>query len=119
MIRLFDLNIEEVLENWEVHHAVREIIANALDEQVLARTADPEIAKGRDGWHVRDFGRGIQIQHFTQNENPEKLASAGGVIGKFGVGLKDALATFHLALWDVPSQDSCEDRLRRHQDVAR
>ncbi|HEY6204249.1 MAG TPA: ATP-binding protein, partial [Candidatus Limnocylindria bacterium] len=70
-------------------------IANALDEQVLTRTADPEIAKGQDGWHVRDFGRGIQIQHFTQNENPEKLASAGGVIGKFGVGLKDALATFH------------------------
>ncbi len=95
MIRLFDLNIEEVLENWEVHHAVRELIANALDEQVLTRTTDPEIVKSRDGWHIRDFGRGIQIQHFTQNENPEKLAASGGVIGKFGVGLKDALATFH------------------------
>lgn len=29
-IRIFDLNIEEVLENWEVEHALREIIANAL-----------------------------------------------------------------------------------------
>src|SRR6266849_6017668 len=101
MIRLFDLNIEEVLENWEVHHAVREIIANALDEQVLTATKDPEIMKSQDGWHVRDFGRGIQIDHFTQNENPEKLAAPGGVIGKFGVGLKDALATFHRSRIEV------------------
>ena len=27
----FDLNIEKILENWEVYHALREIIANALD----------------------------------------------------------------------------------------
>lgn len=33
--RYFDLNIEQVLENWEVCHAVREIIANALDETTL------------------------------------------------------------------------------------
>ena len=69
--RLFDLNIEEVLENWELHHVIREIIANALDEQVLSRTAAPEIVKERDGWHVRDLGRGIRIEHFTQNENPD------------------------------------------------
>lgn len=29
-IRKFDLNVEEILENWEISHAVREIIANAL-----------------------------------------------------------------------------------------
>lgn len=92
---LFDLNIEEVLENWELQHAIREVIANALDEQLLSETRPPEIARARDGWHVRDFGRGIEIRHFTQNENPEKLAAPAGVIGKFGVGLKDALATFH------------------------
>lgn len=34
-IREFDLNIEKILENWEVYHAIREIIANALDEQIL------------------------------------------------------------------------------------
>jgi hypothetical protein len=44
---------------------------------------------------VRDYGRGLQIEHFTLNENEEKLASEAGIIGKFGVGLKDALATFH------------------------
>ena len=94
MSKKFDLNIEDVLENWEVHHAVREVIANALDEQSISGTSDIEIFEGEEGWHIRDFGRGIQIEHFTMNENPEKLEAEGGVIGKFGVGLKDALATF-------------------------
>ena len=44
---------------------------------------------------TRDFGRGLQIEHFTLNENQEKLNAPYVVIGKFGVGLKDALATFH------------------------
>lgn len=95
-IRIFDLNIEEVLENWEVEHALREIIANALDEQLLSGTAEVEIFRDDQGnWHVRDFGRGLRIEHFTLNENKEKLHSTIGIIGKFGVGLKDALATFH------------------------
>src|SRR5713226_2704981 len=94
--RAFDLNIEEVLENWEVEHALREVIANALDEQVISKTADIQIAKDtQDNWRIRDFGRGLRIEHFTLNENHEKLSAASGVIGKFGVGLKDALATFH------------------------
>lgn len=95
-IRDFDLNIEEVLENWEVEHAVREVIANALDEQVISKTPEIEIHKDQhDCWHIRDYGRGLKIEHFTLNENKEKLESKAEVIGKFGVGLKDALATFH------------------------
>jgi hypothetical protein len=91
----FDLNIETVLEHWTVSHAVREVIANALDEQVLSATDAPVIEKDANGtWRVRDFGRGIRHEHLTQNENPEKLAHPQ-LIGKFGVGLKDALATFH------------------------
>ena len=39
-MREFDLNIEKILESWEVYHAVREIIANALDEQILTNTKD-------------------------------------------------------------------------------
>lgn len=93
--RLFDLNIEEVLEAWEVSHAIREVISNALDEQSLSGSKDIEIAKHDGHWVVRDFGRGLRIEHFTLNENKEKLAASTGVIGKFGVGLKDALATFH------------------------
>ncbi len=95
-VRAFDLNIEEVLENWGVEHALREIIANALDEQVISCTAEIEIFKDNFGaWHIRDFGRGLQIEHFTLNENQEKLNAPTGIIGKFGVGLKDALATFN------------------------
>jgi hypothetical protein len=51
--------------------------------------------KRSDGWHITDFGRGLRYQHLTQNENPEKRRKADLVVGKFGVGLKDALATFH------------------------
>jgi hypothetical protein len=93
-MRKFDLNIEKILENWEVHHAIREIIANALDEQKLTQTKEINIFKNENNeWHVRDYGRGITIEHFTQNENAEKL-NTEGIIGKFGIGLKDALATF-------------------------
>lgn len=92
--RKFDLNIEEVLEDWETYHAIREIIANAIDEQVLTGTEDVKIQMERNMLVVRDFGRGIRYEHLTQNENAEKISSEKQVIGKFGVGLKDALATF-------------------------
>lgn len=92
----FDLNIETILEAWDNSHAVRELIANALDEQALTNTAEIDILKQSDGaWVVQDFGRGLKHEHFTQNENAEKLGNADKVIGKFGVGLKDALATLY------------------------
>lgn len=94
-MREFDLNIERVLENWIVAHALREVIANALDEQALTGTREPQIFQDGEGsWHVRDWGRGLRYEHLTQNENREKLAFPDKVVGKFGVGLKDALATF-------------------------
>ena len=90
----FDLNIEEILEDWEVHHALREIIANALDEQILTNSKDIKIFKdSEDQYHISDFGRGLKYDHLTQKENEEKLNNPN-VIGKFGIGLKDALATF-------------------------
>ena len=91
-MHLFDLNIETVLEHWDVEHGLREIVANALDESALSGAGPISIAKDEQGrWHIRDYGRGIRIEHFTLNENLEKIG-ANGVIGKFGVGLKDALA---------------------------
>ncbi|WP_462400121.1 hypothetical protein [Lacticaseibacillus pantheris] len=95
--RYFDLNIEKVLDNWEVFHAVREIIANALDETTLTNCPRPTFLKDSQGyWHIRDFGRGLNYEHFTQNQNTEKVNS-DVVIGKFGVGLKDALAVLNRA----------------------
>ena len=93
-MRRFDLNIEKVLEDWETYHAVREVVANALDEELLTKTRDIEIFQDeKKCWHIRDFGRGIKYEHLTQKENEEKLRHSN-LIGKFGVGLKDALATF-------------------------
>lgn len=92
--KAFDLNIEKILEDWEIYHALREVIANALDEQQLTKTREIEITKDQEGcWRVRDYGRGLKYEHLTQKENAEKKKNPN-MIGKFGIGLKDALATF-------------------------
>ena len=93
----FDLNIEKILENWNVYHAIREIIANALDEEMLSNSKKIEIYKDinkQNTWHIRDYGRGLRHTYLTQNENKEKI-NHPGLIGQFGIGLKDALATFN------------------------
>lgn len=90
----FDLNIEKILEDWEKHHAIREVIANAIDEELLSKTKKIRIFKdNKKQWHIRDYGRGLKHGHLTQKEDVEKL-KCPYVIGKFGIGLKDALATF-------------------------
>ena len=63
MVQAFDLNVEKVLEHWSPAHALREVIANALDEHALIGRADrPEIVKDDAGvWHVRDHGRGLAL----------------------------------------------------------
>ncbi len=112
----FDLNIQNILQGWDIKDAVREIIANALDEQFLSKTEPIQIFKDAEGrWHIRDFGRGLRIEHFTQNESSEKSGN-NRMIGQFGIGLKDAIATFHrkgvegnialqqFFLWDVSKE---------------
>lgn len=91
----FDLNIEEVLEHWPVEYAIREIIANAIDEAVITGTEDPTITNDShgSGWHISDQGRGLRYEHLTQKEDAEKRRHRE-VIGQFGMGLKDALAVF-------------------------
>jgi hypothetical protein len=94
--RYFDLNTADILEDWEPRHAVRELIANALDEQAITSTRDIEIERVDDrSWRIRDYGRGLSYDHLLQNESEEKRLHANKVIGKFGFGLKDALATLH------------------------
>ena len=94
MNRKFDLNVEKILDNWEIYHAIREIIANALDEMVLTNSKMIETFKDKQGWHIKDYGRGLKYISLTQNENIEKK-NCDKVIGKFGVGLKDALAVLY------------------------
>ena len=51
-MKKFDLNIEKVLENWDVSDALREIIANAIDEQLLTKTGEIQIFKNPLGWYI-------------------------------------------------------------------
>lgn len=91
----FDLNIGKILENWEVYHALRELISNAVDETVVSGSKkDIEIKKINNSWHIRDYGRGLNYSHLIQSENSEKVNN-DNLIGRFGVGLKDALATLY------------------------
>jgi len=94
-VKEFDLNIEEILEDWGVCDAIREVIANAIDEQVLTKTREIKIFRDSESkWHIRDYGRGIKYKDLTQKENNEKTGNLY-MIGKFGIGLKDAFATFY------------------------
>lgn len=57
--RAFDLNVGTVLDHWTVEFALREIIANALNEQVLSQSEPPIVSEdGLGWWHIRDYGRG-------------------------------------------------------------
>ncbi len=100
----FDLNIEKILEDWQPRHAIREIIANALDEQLLSHTREIQIEKlSANQWSIRDFGRGLSHHHLSQKENPEKLSNPH-TLGKFGIGLKDALGVLFRYQVDVAIQ---------------
>ena len=84
-VRLFDLNIEKILEGWELCHATRELISNALDEHTLSGTKDIAIRKVSDKtWKVRDYGRGLRYEHLTQNESEEKLVVPRKSLGASG-----------------------------------
>ena len=66
-----------------------------MDEQILTRTKNIDIYQDDSSWwHIKDYGRGLNYHHLTQNENDEKLNN-DKLIGRFGVGLKDALATLY------------------------
>lgn len=93
-LRYFDLNTEKVLDTWAISSAIREVIANAVDEMHMSGSEEPTITVEGDEWVIRDYGRGLHTDHLTQNQNPAK-ANHPNVIGQFGVGLKDALAVFH------------------------
>lgn len=94
-MKWFDLNIEKILDHWKISDALREIISNAIDETRETECKDLEILMDSDGVvHIKDYGRGLTYRHLTLNENPWKIEDKYA-IGKFGIGLKDALAVLH------------------------
>jgi hypothetical protein len=88
-----DLNIGvQCLDNWQSHHAIRELIANALDEHTLKRISKPiTVTHTRNHLEIIDYGSGITKSNFMLQTNPTKLNN-DKIIGQFGFGLKDALA---------------------------
>ncbi|MBO7084758.1 ATP-binding protein [bacterium] len=73
---------------------MRELIANAIDEHSITGINEPikvDYNEQTKTLTIEDFGRGIKNIHFIQNESNEKK-NALNTIGKFGIGLKDAIA---------------------------
>lgn len=91
-VDVIDLNIgENYLNDWDIYCAIREIIANALDEQ---KDGDILITDKSENEHIiRDFGSGLKTEDFIMMGSNK--ANKNDVIGKFGVGLKDALGVLN------------------------
>jgi hypothetical protein len=96
MQRYFDLNTDKILSDWTAEHALRELFSNAIDETELSQTSKPlDLSLSEDRVLIlRDYGRGLREQHFVQHEDGDKRGN-GKMIGKFGMGLKDALSVLH------------------------
>ena len=93
-MELLDLNINEINNNWTVNDAIRELVANAIDEHLLVNISnDIKITYNAQTKTlvISDEGRGIKNSHFTENLNKEKLTNPK-VFGKQGVNLKNAIA---------------------------
>ncbi len=84
-ILYFDLNIgKNYLSDWKISLALREIIANALDEDENAI-----VAIKNEGIVIKDKGKGLKPEHFIYQETEKRDRDDKN--GKFGVGLKDAI----------------------------
>lgn len=90
LVRSLDLNTRTTLKHWSVPKALIELVANALDEAKQSNTDIPILNWSDNRMTIQDRGRGLRTEHFQQNINPTKSYNAD-YIGKFGVGLKDAL----------------------------
>lgn len=83
-----DLNIGKAyLSEWNEGMAIRELIANAMDETIDGEIEIKEIASGK--WSITNRGSEIKPNNFMINEGVKSKEK--GKIGKFGIGLKDAI----------------------------
>lgn len=91
-INTFDLNIgKQCLDNWKNKHAIREIIANAIDEHTHSNIKKPiDINYNRRSIEIIDYGRGLNSNSFIHQTNSVKKHNKK-YIGFFGIGLKDSI----------------------------
>lgn len=45
-MKYFDLNIDKILEHRGIARAIRELIANAIDESILTNSQKPDVISG-------------------------------------------------------------------------
>ena len=95
MAKTLDLNIgKNALNHLTISDAIKELIANALDEHELINCdKDIIVSYIDDNLYIKDFGRGITPNNFILESNVEKRNN-NNIIGMFGYGLKDALGIF-------------------------
>jgi hypothetical protein len=87
-LEYFDLNIgQNYLSDWSVSFALREIVANAIDEKDEDKFKFNQLDDGTV--IIKDYGEGLKPEHFIFQENSKK--NRNDKIGKFGFGLKDAI----------------------------
>ena len=94
MTKYIDLNVgEKSLDHLPIDFALKELLANSIDEHI-ANNLDPadvqlSYNKKLKTLSISDFGSGIEEKNFIQRKNNKK--SDNKYIGKYGIGLKDAL----------------------------
>lgn len=74
-MKKFDLNISNAKAGWNVATAVKEILADCLEEQQITKSSEVEIFKSEDGaWHIRDYGRGMKYTHLARSEYGDNMS---------------------------------------------
>lgn len=84
--RLFDLNIEKILEGWEDSHAIRELVANAVTSKSLAahptsRSSNAKTALGSFGITDEACATSISLRTRTRRSSAT-LARLSVVFGR-------------------------------------
>jgi len=83
-----DLNIGQAyLSEWTEGMAIRELIANAMDETTNGNIDIKEAPEGV--WKITNIRNEIKPENFVIKEGEKSKKK--GKIGKFGIGLKDAI----------------------------
>ena len=88
-----DLNIgQSYLSEWTEGMAIRELIANAIDETSDGKIDIKKVDENK--WSIINKGKEIQPDNFVIKEGGK--SNSKGKIGKFGIGLKDAIAVLSI-----------------------
>jgi len=91
----FDTNYHpSILDNWGVHHALRELVINAQDANIENDKSFDSIEFNyfsNNKIVIKDNGNGLLPDNFIVKKNKNRV-NKEKLVGEFGFGLKDAIA---------------------------